>query len=110
MGMCSHEPNDPPATYIYTLRIQRFCVQIILMVFVILPLAFVVPRVVFQARFHVVSRVEVIATDIDLSSGGNSTNLDEYRILQFDEALDVLEAQNLCGSAGNSLNIERDTR
>ena len=75
MGMCSHQPGDPPATYIYKVKIKNYCTQLILMSMACLPLVYIVPRVVFKARFHTVTRVEVLTKPIDLSKGVNNLNL-----------------------------------
>ena len=96
MGLCSHNIGDPPATYVYKLRIRRYCVQISLMMFIVLPLIYIIPKNLFHARFHTVTRVEVIAQDIDLSSGNVTTSTE---IMQFDEDLAALTAQKLCGSS-----------
>jgi hypothetical protein len=71
----------------------------------LLPLILVVPRVMFQARFHVVTRVEVLAKDIDLSTG--NVTADGVRIMQFDESLDLLNSQSLCSTQTNS-DIQRN--
>lgn len=73
--MCSHQPGDPPATYIYKVKIKNYCIQLILMSMACLPLVYIVPRVVFKARFHTVTRVEVLTKPIDLSKGINNLNL-----------------------------------
>ena len=108
MGLCSHQPGDAPSTYVYKVRIKQYCVQISLMMFAVLPLMFIVSKLIFQARLHTVKRVEVIASNIDLSSGNVTIkNLGDMHIMQFDESLEVLQAQQLC-SAQIETTIQRD--
>jgi len=66
----------------------------------LLPMLYVIPRVMFEARFKTVKRVEVFANDIDLSTG--NTTAGDMRIMQFDESLDLLNAQSLCSTETNS--------
>ena len=109
MGFWAHSPGDPPATYVYKIRIQRYCVQILLMTFSILPLIYVVPKTIFQARFHTVNRVEVTAKALDLSTG--NTTMEGYRVMQFDESLELLQAQKLCATADEkTTEIERNPK
>eukprot|EP00505_MAST-04D_sp_SCG-Rhode-Island_P003140 Stramenopile-MAST_4_protein_3140 len=106
MSICCHNKHDRSLVYPYKNALRANLFQVVLHLYLGLPLFLLTSKSLFSSRLKYVETIEFNTKAVDLRSEqpGN------LKIMQFDASLEELQEANLCGESKENVESFRDNR